>query len=295
MKFRLIALAALAAVGSAHALSPTQIEAARADGSLKEVRIYGATAQTPGIAAYMADICGTVDTYAIGTDHLAYSCVTTKAAKTGSAGYDVGTKLLVVKREAGGSVYGVTPVAGKLLEKSLFVSSANCPSYVAGGTTACSTAAAVLQIPHAGISDVEPTMFVKAFKVNNVKGLYLNLPAGNDDNGLPWAPPAKVTSMDVAAMGQTAFGLAVSPSLYAKLQSVQGTTGVPSVGRAQIAAVLSGYVRAATGYTGWSALTGDVADDAKSVVVCRRTNGSDRKSTRLNSSHSQQSRMPASA
>ncbi|MBQ0928942.1 hypothetical protein [Ideonella alba] len=276
MNIRLIALAALAAVGTAHAtsLSPAQIDAARGV-DLKEVRIYGASAQTPALAAYMADICGAMDTYRIGTDHVAYACVTTKDAKTGSQGYAAGTKLLVVKRDAGGSAWGVTPVAAELPEKSLLVNVANCGTgYVPGGSTACLSTATQMAVPHAGISDVEPALHVAPFTVNKVKGVYLNLPAGVDDGGLPWAPPVKVTAMDTAALGQTAFGVAVSPALYAKLQAAQGTTGVPTVGRAQVAAVLAGYVRAAAGYAGWSALTGDVADDAKTVVICRRTAGS---------------------
>lgn len=276
MNIRLIALAALAAAGTAHAtsLSPAQIDAARGV-DLKEVRIYGASAQTLSLQAYMADICGAMDTYKIGSDHLAWACITTKDAKTGSQGYPAGTKLLVVKRDAGGSAYGTTPVAAKLAQKSLLVNTTNCGTgYVAGGTTNCLSTGTQLAIAHGGISDLEPSMHVKPFKINGAKGVYLNMPDGVDDAGVPWSPPAKVTALDTAALGQTAFGVAVSPALYAKLQSQQGTSGVPTVGRAQVAAVLSGYVRATAGYAGWSALTGDPADDAKTVTICRRVNGS---------------------
>lgn len=275
MNFRLIALAALAAAGSAHAMSPADIVAARSAGTLKEVRIFGASAQTPGLLAYMKDICGTVDTYNIGSDHYAYSCVTTKAAKTGTAGYPIGTPLLVVKRDAGGSVYGTTPVVAKRAQKSLFVNTTDCTApYVAGTTMACASTAAVLQVPHAGISDVEPTMATKAFKINGVAAQYINMPTGLDDSGNAWTPPPSVTALDTAAMGQTAFGLGVSSALYAKLQTAQGTTGVPTISRAAVAGILSGFIRGTSGYSGWSSITGDAADDSKLVTICRRTQGS---------------------
>ena len=62
MKLRLIALAALAAAGSANALTITQIENYRASGALREVRLLGASAQTPMLESYIAtDLCNSAD------------------------------------------------------------------------------------------------------------------------------------------------------------------------------------------------------------------------------------------
>ena len=66
MKLRLLSLAAMAAfVGQAHALSPTQIDAARADGSLLEVTMSGATALSGTTGGLFTQNCksGTQDIY----------------------------------------------------------------------------------------------------------------------------------------------------------------------------------------------------------------------------------------
>ncbi|MFX6182742.1 hypothetical protein ABTF56_20715, partial [Acinetobacter baumannii] len=72
-------LACIASVGAAHALTPAQVVAARADGSLKEVRLAGASALRLLIGSYIqTDLADptTFDTYwdsSTGANHRAYA------------------------------------------------------------------------------------------------------------------------------------------------------------------------------------------------------------------------------
>ena len=290
MKLRLIATAALlAAAGSSHALSPTAIDAARTAGTLKEVTVFGASAQTPMVAAYVKfALCGGAADYdefwndAAGKNFRAYSCTTTAVA-----GYPVGTKLLVVKRDKDGSIYGVSQVSRGIQGNSMDVSTAACSAFNHAVTPAATCGTTKLVYPSGGISDVEPAMFIKKFKVGGVANLYLNQPdpLTNDDSGQPWTVPtvAQINGMDTASTGQTIFGVAITKTLRNALQAVQGLTvnsdadtDTPSLPRAFISGALSGFVRGGpvATYASWKSLTGVAGDDAKNVVICRRTRGS---------------------
>ena len=117
MKIRHIAMAAAAlTTGSAFALTPSDITTLRASGQLKEVVIHGASAQTNLIAGYMGEQCatGTLDTYQSasnsGKDYKAYAC-RLKATVPGTGGWVANTPVLVIKRDVGGSIFGVNPIS----------------------------------------------------------------------------------------------------------------------------------------------------------------------------------------
>jgi hypothetical protein len=287
MKIRLIALAALAASGSSYALNPTVTAGIPASNVL---RIYGASAQTPALEGFMKSVCVSTsfDKYTKGSDSRAYSCTLAQDLKTGTQGYAAGQNILVIKRDQGGSVYGTTPLVTGSAQNAIKVDATSCSAYGnvdksgLGSTTVCTTNE--LKPADAGISDLEPAFFTKAFTVYNAGSgtsvKYLNMPnVGADDSGNAWNPPASVTALDTAPLGQTIFGLAVSDGLFTKLKTVQGVA-IPSIPRAFVAAALSGFVRNTAADVGtknwakWSSLTGDAADDSQPVTICRRTWGS---------------------
>lgn len=290
MKIRLIATAALmAAAGSSHALSLSAIDAARSAGTLKEVVIFGASAQTPMLAAYLKNVvCAGAADYdefwndAAGKSFRAYSCTMAIAS-----GYPKGSKLLVIKRDKDGSIYGVNQVANNTAGQSMVVSAADCSAYNHAATPAATCATTAPKIPVAGISDVEPALFSLKVKVGAAANQYLNQPdpATADDVGNLWTvpPAAALNGLDVASAGQTIFGVAVTKTLRNALQNAQGLTvnsdadaDTPSLPRAFIAGTLAGFVRGGpvANFANWSAVTGVAADNSKNVVVCRRTRGS---------------------
>ena len=284
-RIRLIALAALAATGGAHATSPAAIDAARTAGTLKEIYVSGASAQRLFIAAYIKSICNAdFDVFYNGTgaapsgsNHRAYSC--TLKAKVGN--YVAGTPLLFVKRDSGGSFNGVNPIAQNIAQESMNVlNNGTCtrtvnpspatdiqiPSY------GCSTTS--LRASTAGVSDVEPALFQKA----------VNLPVGQVR-----LTSAELSALDVRTINQTVFGVAVNKKAYRALQESQGLIppgGVlneadsarPSLPRSFYAAAVSGFASGSDATRpGWDAVIGTTVDanaGNKTVNVCRRVTGS---------------------
>lgn len=289
MNVRLIALAALAATGSAQAalITPAQLDAARTANTLKEYRIFGASAQSRMVGAYMKSICNAADftTYfdtTSGSNHRGYACTLSK--KVGQ--HNIGTMILVNKREAGGSILGVNPIAQNSAQNAMQITAASgcvvtgLPADVNSASYTCGQVA--LQTGHAGISDVEPARFSDVVTVDGV-AVNLNLPAGNDDNGTPWAvlTTTEQNALDVAAVNQTLFGIAANLNLRNALQSAQGLTvgsdaaaDMPSMPRAFYAAAIAGYVRGGGTNASWKTLTGAAGDELKQVNICRRANGS---------------------
>lgn len=290
MKFRMIVLAAMAAAGSANAaiITPAALDTARANGTLKEIRIFGASAQSTFVGAYMQSICKSTDftTYfdtTAGANHRAYAC--TLAKKVGN--YAIGTTVFVNKREAGGSIYGVNPVATASAQNAMQVKNGAC---VATGLTPSVTTAAytcgtvALEVPTAGISDVEPDQFGKKVTVNGNANVFLNLPTTLQDDGVtPWTAltPTQIAALDTAAINQTIFGVAVNLNLRNALQQAQGlvvgsdaAVDQPSMPRAFYTAAISGFVKGGSANATWRTLTGIAGDEAKQVNICRRANGS---------------------
>jgi hypothetical protein len=297
MQFRLIALAAAAAVSSsAFALTPTDIANDRTAGTLKEVVLHGSSAQSNLVAGYIGSKCkpGTLDTYqnvggsGTGKDYKAYACLLASTVP-GTGGWVANTPILVIKRDAGGSIYGVNPIARQWQENTMVVD-ASCTS---AGTNLYNCPNVAPRQAIAGLSDVEPALFNKTITNGTTAGVWFNLPNGalaNDDNGNAWAPgltTAEINGMDSAVSNETIFAVAVNGDLRNALQAAQGLTvgstaaaDMPSMPRAFYTAAAAGFVKAGDAkLPGWDAVTGVPADNSKPVNVCRRANGSGTQAT----------------
>lgn len=285
MQTRLIALAAaLAAAGSAHALTPAEIVAARSAGTLKEVNIAGASAQRLFLGAWMQQQCKstTFDVFFNGTgsapsgsNHRAYSCEL--KAKVGN--WAAGTKILLTKRDAGGSTQGVNPIAAATAQDVMVVDS-TCTATgkpspatdILNPSYACPNVTPVLA--DAGVSDVEPALFQRP----------VNLAAPNAP-----IPTAQLNNLDFAAFNLTVMGVAVNKKLYRALQEAQGLISAgaamdddpakqPSLSHAFVAAALSSQISGSTtNRRGWNVVipaSVDAAIETKQVNICRRGIGS---------------------
>lgn len=295
MKLRLIAVAAaaLAGLSTAHAIPVDQLAGA------EKIYIAGASALRLSIGAHVASICNNdLDVYFSkagaapakdGDDHRAYACTLKDALN----GFAAGTKVVVYKRDLGGSGQGVAPIAVqgtsdarrlqahlKIVNDATCVRTANAspvtdfqlPSYV------CSTTESV--VSHAGISDVEPNLLMQT----------VNLGSGS---------AVDISALTSKPFVQALFGVIVNKSAYAALQKAQGLQqvdspllgGVPDASQkalfeANIPSVPSTFARSAftSGATGlassargWNLLIDTVTDPkvvGKTVNVCRRAAGS---------------------
>lgn len=280
MKLRssLIALACLASFGAAHALTPAEVVAARADGSLKEVRLTGASALRLLIGAYaQADLAqpATFDVFfdsAAGSNHRAYSFKTKVAIGT----WPVGTPVVIYKRDAGGSSQGVTPLVTADATQTHMLIDNNCTTPVGSVSPATDIQKAgficggtVAGLAHAGFSDVEPALLQAI--VNGGTGL-------------------DTTSLDAAGFVQNIFAVAVNKKLYLALQKAQGlvapnataidesAAAQPSVPKTFVAGALTGQLLgSSTTKKGWNLLIPASVDsniNNKRINVCRRTPGS---------------------
>jgi len=285
MKLHKLALAAcVLAAGSAHALTPAQIDTARGDGSLKEIHIAGASALRLALGAAIQDICtpASFDVFfdsAAGNNYRAYSCLTSVAV----GGYPANTPLLVTKRDAGGSARGVTQLASNTAQEAILVTAA--------GATACTAAAGgvspatnikvpgflctglVSKVSDAGISDVEPVLLQQN----------INRPDGT--------PAVDTSTLTVGALVQGIFAPAVNNKLYFALQRAQfpaetagktiadiDTLPQPSLSTEFIRSVLTGQITGSVGGNkGWNVVVPATVDSlvsGKTVNICRRAEGS---------------------
>lgn len=170
-------------------------------------------------------------------------------AAAGIPGVSVGTNILFIKRSAGGSVFGVDPVARAARVQTLDLN--NCVVSTAPWAWSCgtrgidpgvaghNTAANTGLVPDFGVSDVEPALFRLPF---------------NTENGQPALSSAELGRLTNRPLNQIMMGIvatnAVLPSTY--------------LSRSQYGAMLAGKI------TDWSQIDGS----ADPVVVCRRVNGS---------------------
>lgn len=280
MKLRssLIALACLASFGAAHALTPAEVAAARADGSLKEVRLTGASALRLLIGAYAQADLAQPDTFDVffdsttGSNHRAYSFKTKVAIGT----WPVGTPVVIYKRDAGGSSQGVTPLVNADATQTHMLIDNSCTTAAGGVSPATDIqkagficAGTVAGLAHAGFSDVEPPLLQAT--VNGGTGL--------DTSGL-----------DAAGFVQNIFAVGVNKKLYLALQKAQGLVAAnatvidespaaqPSVPKTFIAGALTGQLLgSSSSKKGWNLLIPASVDsniNNKRVNVCRRTPGS---------------------
>ncbi len=278
MKIRntVIALASLAALGSAHALTPAEIVAERNAGTLKEVRIAGASALRLALGGYMQEIANpaTFDVFfndATGANNRAYSF--RLAVQVGN--WPAGTAVLVTKRDAGGSGQGVGPIItadanqAQMLVDASCVATGNASPTADIQTPSFYCASTVGALADAGLSDVEPALLEAG----------INAGAGR-----------AVDNLDSAGFVQNVFGVAVNKKLYLALQKAQGLVDVsataidedaakqPSIPTTFVRGALTGQLLGSNATKkGWNLLIPASVEaniNNKKINVCRRTAGS---------------------
>ena len=284
MKYRLIALAAaLAAAGSANALTPTEIAAYRGAGTLKEINIAGASAIRLSFAAYIQEICkpATFDVFfnsgsTPGNNHRAYSCL----LRTAAGNFGVDTPILVTKRDQSGSVQGVNPVATATPQAIMAVdgsctSTAQLPPSpdIQIATFLCPNTTSV--VVDGGISDVEPALLQQT----------INLPTGTAA-----LSTSQLGTLDVGVLAQALFGVVVNKKAYRALQEAQGlippggvldeqAANQPSLPTEFVRSALTqgGLSPGASNRRGWNVvipISVDASIETKAVNICRRAEGS---------------------
>jgi len=189
-----------------------------------------------------------------GNSHNAYSCTLIAGSDFGAT--FSGTNIVIVKREAGGSAFGVFPlVTGAAQIAMLDLASCN------DGDQTCN--ATVNKQPHAGVSDLEPVAF--NYAVNKASA---------------FSASAAVTSASFRssfAVADQIFALVVNNNLYSALQAVQGTSGTPSVSSSAFASIFAtGYD---SGTLGWLPFGKSISTPTNQVNVCSRGIGSGTRAT----------------
>lgn len=172
-----------------------------------------------------------------------------------------GETLFFSKRAAGGSGYGVVPVARSSAIDLIDVNSTDCsadPTFATSGDYEPETtegfvclnggnAAVSAQVPDCGVSDVEPALFLGP-----------NVVADFGD-----VSPSDIASLDADALFATSFGIPASLKLRNCLQYVQGLTvgsdleaDMPSLPTAAVKAIADG------GMSGWNQVRVTDPDDS---------------------------------
>ncbi|MBC7786747.1 MAG: hypothetical protein H7Z18_04670, partial [Methylophilaceae bacterium] len=180
--------------------------------------VTGATAQTRGLAIALGKLCG-ANTFISLTDGTAlpvakgYKC-DAPATATFTALPGVTGPWVVLKNE-GGSLNAITPLRNGSNQNQLDIT--NCT--VTGATGTC-TNALVAKPEYFGFSDVSQKVFA-------AKNQLVAQIAGN------------TYTADISVGAGQGFGIVVSPALYTLLQADQGTSGIPSISKAQYASLMT--------------------------------------------------------
>lgn len=245
----LCALACAALSGQAFAAMTAAEQAIVNDANTngRVVYISGASAVKAGFSAIEATMfTGTTIRFAEGTktDYIGTAGKLAVAAGT----WPAGTNVIAIYRTAGGSVYGVNPVARNEKITTLNVTSAAC------GASGSGTAAlpyictldnpdlgGVGRSPDAGVSDVAPALFHGTY---NTEG---EVAAA----ALTGAELSLLTSTPIYGL---AFGLPVTKNV-----------GLINLNKAAVAAIMTGNVGT------WDAVDATQSGD---ILICRRTPGS---------------------
>jgi len=292
-----VAITATLISSSAFALAPT---------TAPDIEIFmsGASAQDKGIAALFSDLCvaGTLDTFKDvanpskkGKAHTAYFCTIDSSKITGgtpAAGVNPG--VLFHKRSAGGSAQGVNPVIDEQAIDAMAINNSNCTETAVGSKvwdcTISNTGDLIQVVSDAGVSDVNPEMFIKQ-----------NTPFGSS----PVDATVVAAKMEVKGAAALVFGIPVTTTLRDALQVAEfGATStcvtdkydptnpadvptahaaeteacMPTMSRAQVASIMQGNVKRWSNFfvngTALTAIAGVSLPSDNKVHVCRRTNGS---------------------
>ncbi len=235
------------------------------------------------------------------TSQYAYLC---ERATTNSSVPSNKANILIYKRSAGGSAFGVSPIlaeangdtASATIEFLKITSSCTVATAAVAGTTlgkiscaynAADAATYITHIPDFGISDVDPGQFTGS-------NAPLNSATGAPYNNVTSADVDKLTVKSASAL---VFGVPVTKNLYFALQAAQKSTGVvpsscvvgdeteacmPSLSSAQIASIHAGTVVdwnqlkvGTVGLFAWvSANAPTYLPGTSYLHTCRRENGS---------------------
>ena len=258
----LAAVCALAFAGQAFALNPATTTAA---GTIP-LFISGSSAlqQTIGQIATSLFVSGTIDAYfdstGNGANYRTYSGTFKSAAPVPSSLW--GKNGAVYEMAKGGSILGVVPVAladanavsstpTKILDMTTCTDTHTVEGKSLGELWTCT--GALNKVPDAGVSDVEPALFVG-----------INVPVTNPVT--PAATPAVIAALNAAPSLAQPIAAIVTPNLV--YDNANGHTGeaVSSLTKAQVTGLMSGY------NPDWNYVDGDILTGQ--VVVCRRVAGS---------------------
>jgi len=303
----LVAASAVASTGAfAAGLNLNGIDPSRAtDPVAIELTISGATAQDNGLKDIFDNLCvgGTLSVYTDrcngteaagdttcaatgpkqpGTSYSSYFC-TLDAAKV--TGLSANTNVLVRKRSAGGSGFGVQPVADATPIAQIQLTPANCKVTATADVYKCNAAATENKVSDAGISDEEPSLFI----------------APNVPSGFTAVTATQLSRLNSAPVAALTFGIPVTNALYAALQQAQGLdpdldgdnvfegasetasaalieANMPSLTREQVASLHKGatasWANIFFNNTALTATPGIAAPADSRVTVCRRQAGS---------------------
>jgi hypothetical protein len=255
-----LAFAGLAGQAQAAALSPAQIAVIDdANTNNRILFISGASAVQkgftgvistliPGAKTYYTDKNGK-DTAGKANTH-SYEAVAGVLDSTVGGAW-AGKNVIIVYRVAGGSVWGVNPVARNQAIESLNVSSATCSDAgyaVADGSAANDKAfscAKNTRIPDAGVSDVAPALFKEPL---NTEGEIA---------------ASQLSDTELAEFGNADY----NKPIYALAFGVPTTNNVPTaLNKSAVSAIMAYNVGT------WNQV--DAALPADDIVVCRRVPGS---------------------
>lgn len=255
-----LALAGLAGQAQAAALSPAQIAVIDdANTNNRILFISGASAVQKGFTGVISTLIPGAKTYYTdknGKDTAGKANTHSYEAVAGmldsSVGGDwAGKNVIIVYRVAGGSVWGVNPVARKQLIESLNVSSTTCSDagYAAADGSAPSDKAFSCskntRIPDAGVSDVAPALFKEPL---NTEG---EIPAG------------QLTDTELAEFSDINY----NKPIYALAFGVPVTNNVnTALNKSAVSAIMAYNIGT------WDKV--DPALPADDIVVCRRVPGS---------------------
>jgi hypothetical protein len=295
MKLKKLAVASAMAVA---ALSGQAMAAAPGAFDTPDVEVYltGASAPQNFMGALAATLFGAntsgfnnfhvyYDKPASGTTGASYrayygalqSAFTVNSPTVGSVTLPIGTKVRIINRAKGGSVWGVDPVATRDRNGDGDVTDAGdtplpiawMPVVAASGSTGCTTvsgqaweyectesgndsnqADAGNRLPDFGVSDVEPPMFKFPYNLEPIS-LTLGQLEGFELNTLTWTPTSGLL-FGLPATGAVPSGINFNRALYT--------------------ALLSGLI------TDWTQVDNTLTGNTQ-VVVCRRVQGSGTQAT----------------
>ncbi|OQW68940.1 MAG: hypothetical protein BVN34_05300 [Proteobacteria bacterium ST_bin12] len=202
---------------------------------------------------FLADIAGSLLTNVVAI-RSADTAINHRAflgqAAAGIPGVPVGTNILFIKRSAGGSVFGVDPVARAARIQTLDFN--NCTTLTTGnfawqcglrgidpGIAGHATASNTGLVPDFGVSDVEPALFRQPY---------------NTENGQPQLSPAELATLTNRPVNQIMMGIVATNAVAASTH----------ISRSQYGGMLAGLIQ------DWSQIDGSTDP----VVVCRRVDGS---------------------